>query len=106
LALFVRVCQTRGARDTFNMPFVPSSTSASAFAPSLAMHSIGNQIGYKVRNVSHHGQPSIEIDLNNNEHGQRFVTSYSSMDSIEGTITITAPHDTRFEDIDIAFIGE
>ena len=88
------------------MPSAPSSTSASAFAPSLAMQSIGNQIGYKVRNVSHHGQPTIEIDLNDSDaHRQRFVTSYSSMDSIEGTVSITASHDTRFEDIDIAFIG-
>jgi hypothetical protein len=86
---------------------MPSSSSASAFAPSLAMQSIGNQIGYKVRNVSHHGQPTIEIDLNDSDgYRQRFVTSYSSMDSIEGTVTITASHDTRFEDIDIAFIGK
>jgi hypothetical protein len=86
---------------------MPPSSSVSAFAPSLAMQSIGNQIGYKVRNVSHHGQPTIEIDLNDSDgYRQRFVTSYSSMDSIEGTVTITASHDTRFEDIDIAFIGK
>jgi hypothetical protein len=92
------------ARDSSDMP---SSSSASAFAPSLAMQAIGNQIGYKVRNVSHHGQPTIEIDLNDSDgYRQRFVTSYSSMDSIEGTVTITASHDTRFEDIDIAFFGK
>lgn len=28
------------------------------------------------------------------------------MDTIEGTVTITAPHDIRFEDIDIAFTGK
>jgi hypothetical protein len=77
---------------------MPSFSSASAFAPSLAMQSIGNQIGYKVRNVSHHGQPTIEIDLNDSDgYRQRFVTSYSSMDSIEGTVTITASHDTRLQ---------
>lgn len=28
------------------------------------------------------------------------------MDTLEGTVTINAAHDTRFEDIDIAFVGE
>jgi hypothetical protein len=71
------------------------------------MQAIGNQIGYKVRNLAHNGQPTIEISLNDqNRHRHRFVTSYSSMDSIEGTVSITAAQDTRFEDIDIAFIGE
>jgi hypothetical protein len=71
------------------------------------MQALGNQIGYKVRNISHHGQPTIVIDIDDsNSHGHRFVTSYSSMDTLEGTVTITAPHDTRFEDIDIAFTGK
>jgi hypothetical protein len=71
------------------------------------MQTLGNQIGYKVRNIAHHGQPTIDIDLNDsNGHGHKFITSYSSMDTIEGTVTITAQHNTRFEDIDIAFIGK
>lgn len=71
------------------------------------MQTLGNQIGYKVRNISHHGQPAIVIDLDESDgHGHKFITSYSSMDTIEGTVTITAPHDIRFEDIDIAFVGK
>lgn len=71
------------------------------------MQALGNQIGYKVRNISHHGQPTIAIDLNDsNGYCHKFITSYSSMDTIEGTVTVTAPHDTRFEDIDIAFTGK
>jgi len=83
-----------------------SSSNTSVFAPPDRMQALGNQIGYKVRNISHHGQPTIVIDLNDsNGHCHKFTTSYSSMDTIEGTVTITAPHDTRFEDIDIAFTG-
>ena len=70
------------------------------------MQSIGNQIGYKVRNIAHYGQPNIEVNLNGSEDRHAFVTSYSTMDTIEGNVIITASHDTRFEDLDIAFIGE
>ncbi|CAN9204419.1 unnamed protein product [Alternaria alternata] len=85
---------------------MPSSSSASSFAPPDRMQSLGSQIGYKVRNISHYGEPTIAIDLNETGgHSHKFITSYSSMDTIEGTVTITAPHDIRFEDIDIAFIG-
>lgn len=73
---------------------------------SHAMQSISNQIGYKVRNMAHYGQPTVEINLDNSHgtHG-KWVTSYSTMDTIEGTVTITANHDTRFEDVDISLIG-
>lgn len=70
------------------------------------MQSMRNQVGYKVRNIAHYGQPTIEIHLNGTEGPKNtFVTSYSTMDAIEGHVTITAAHDTRFEDIDIAFVG-
>ena len=85
---------------------MPSSSGASAIVYPDRMQALGNQIGYKVRNISHHGQPTIEIDLNGeNDRQRKFVTSYSSMDTVEGTVKITAQHDTPFEDIDIAFIG-
>ncbi|KAF1944708.1 arrestin [Clathrospora elynae] len=85
---------------------MPSSSGVLVSVQSNTMQSIGNQIGYKVRNMAQHGQPAIDINLDDsNEQRQKFVTSYSSMDSIEGTVTITAAHDTSFEDIDIAFIG-
>ncbi|KAF2471021.1 arrestin [Lindgomyces ingoldianus] len=73
---------------------------------SSSMQSIGNQIGYKVRNIAHYGQPQIEINLDGG-HGPtgRYVTSYSTMDTITGTVSVTAAHDTRFEDIEIAFTG-
>ncbi|KNG51972.1 arrestin (or s-antigen) n-terminal domain protein [Stemphylium lycopersici] len=85
---------------------MPSSSGASVIVYPDRMQALGNQIGYKVRNISHHGQPTIEIELNeDNDRQRKFVTSYSSMDTVEGTVKITAQHDTPFEDIDIAFIG-
>lgn len=71
------------------------------------MQSLSNHIGSKMRTFAHHGQPLIEIDLDSSHgtHGS-WVTSYSTMDSIEGTVSITAPNDTRFEDVEIAFTGE
>lgn len=69
------------------------------------MQSLGNQIGYKVRNMAQYGQPAIVIDLKDSDGLRRVIPSYSTMDTIEGTVTITATHDTHFEDIDIAFVG-
>jgi len=70
------------------------------------MQSMRNQVGYKVRNLAHYGQPHIEIHLDGREGPRNtWVTSYSTMDAIEGHVAITAPYDMRFEDIDIAFIG-
>lgn len=87
---------------------MPSSARASVVSHTntLGMQSMCNQVGYKVRNITHYGQPTIDITLNGSE-GLRstWVTSYSTMDTIEGTVTVTATHDTRFEDIDIAFVG-
>jgi hypothetical protein len=74
---------------------------------SNTMQTMRNHVGYKVRNLTQYGQPTIEIDLSGSDGPQNsWVKSYSTMDSIEGTVTITAAHDTHFEDIDIAFIGE
>ncbi|KAF1998653.1 hypothetical protein P154DRAFT_523933 [Amniculicola lignicola CBS 123094] len=80
------------------------TTSAASMRPST--YSMRNQIGYKVRNFAHYGQPTIEITLTKGQGvHSNYATSYSTMDTIEGTVAITAPHDTRFEDIEIAFLG-
>lgn len=74
---------------------------------STSMNSISNQIGARVRNMTNIGRPHLEIDLEtaHGAHG-RYVTSYSTMDIISGTVSVTASTDTRFEDIEIAFVGE
>ncbi|KAL5120407.1 hypothetical protein ACEQ8H_001697 [Pleosporales sp. CAS-2024a] len=85
---------------------MPPTMLSSEFAPSTAMQSIRNQVGSKLRNMTHYGQPTIEINIYRNEASRNtWVTSYSTMDTIEGNVTITAPHDTRFEHVDIAFVG-
>ena len=83
-----------------------SYSSASVLSQSSTIQSLGNQIGHKVRNISHHGQPTIEISLHDSDGPRRAIPSYSTMDSIEGVVTIKSLHDTHFEDIDIAFVGE
>jgi hypothetical protein len=71
------------------------------------MQAVRNEVGCKVRNMTHYGQPSIEISLKGTDGPRNtWVTSYSTMDTIEGNVKITATHDTRFEDIDIAFVGK
>lgn len=82
------------------------SSGTSLLSQSSTLQHIGNQIGYKVRNIAHYGQPTIEIDLLDCDGPRRAIPSYSTMDTIQGTATITAAHDMRFEDIDIAFVGE
>ncbi|KAF2200140.1 arrestin [Delitschia confertaspora ATCC 74209] len=66
--------------------------------------SLRNQMGYKVCNMASMRRPAMEINLDKADGA--WATSYSTMDTISGTVTITATNDTRFDDIDIAFIGE
>ncbi|EUC46676.1 hypothetical protein COCMIDRAFT_92173 [Bipolaris oryzae ATCC 44560] len=85
---------------------MPASSITSAVVHQDRMQTLGNQIGYKARNMTMLGQPTIDISLHADRGQQsKFVMSYSSMDTIDGTVTITAQHDTRFEDIDISFTG-
>lgn len=53
----------------------------------------------KLRNMVHHTKPEITIHLNS----RRKV--YSTMDKIEGTVTIKPTIDTEFDDVEIDFIG-
>lgn len=71
------------------------------------MQSMRHHVSDKVRNMTQYGQPAIDIKLKGSDGPRNtWVTSYSTMDTIEGVVTITATHDVLFEDIDIAFIGE
>lgn len=70
------------------------------------MSSLGNNIGTKVRSLANIGQPIIEFVMDDSDGPRRTIPSYSTMDTISGHVAITAQADTRFEDIDVAFIGE
>ncbi|PVI06680.1 arrestin [Periconia macrospinosa] len=75
---------------------------------SNAMQSITNHVHYRVLQMANLGQPLIEINLDDTSPTtprSSYVISYATMDTIEGTVNITAQHDTRFEDIEIAFNG-
>jgi hypothetical protein len=102
--LFCKLCKIQA--HNFATMFSTSSR-ASVFSHTTTMQAVRNEVGCKVRNMTHYGQPSIEISLKGTDGPRNtWVTSYSTMDTIEGSVKITATHDTRFEDIDIAFVGE
>lgn len=48
-------------------------------------------------------RPRVAINLDGQKDG--FVNSYTTLDAIKGTVTVTVDHDTRFDDIEIAFEG-
>jgi hypothetical protein len=72
------------------------------------MQSFGQQMQYRMLRVASLGLPEIEILFDDSRHGTSgsYVTSYSTMDTVEGTVKITAPHDTRIEEVQIAFTGK
>ncbi|KAF2758717.1 hypothetical protein EJ05DRAFT_476029, partial [Pseudovirgaria hyperparasitica] len=84
---------------------LPQSRSRSSGASAMAA-SIGNQVGHKIKSTLMQGRPNVDIELNSAHgiHGS-FMTSYSTMDKIEGTVNITATQDTRFDELDITFVG-
>ncbi|CAI6339629.1 unnamed protein product [Periconia digitata] len=85
----------------------PRRPSRTASVQSNAMHSITNHVHYRVLQIANMGQPIIEIELDESTPGKHssYAVSYATMDTIEGTVSITAQHDTRFEDIEISFDG-
>ncbi|EOD43647.1 putative arrestin domain-containing protein [Neofusicoccum parvum UCRNP2] len=78
-------------------------SSMSSYAPSIA----NSSISIKMRNLAMQGKPVVDISLKGEagRHGS-YVTSFSTMDKLEGEVAVTAPHDTRFDDIEIAFVGQ
>lgn len=61
----------------------------------------------RVRQFAYMGKPVIEIALGSEPRGQQscFVTSLGTLDSITGRAYITAPQDTKFDSVEIAFKG-
>ncbi|KAK8162222.1 hypothetical protein IWX90DRAFT_237580 [Phyllosticta citrichinensis] len=62
-----------------------------------------NPLATKMRHLSILGKPAVAISLNG-EHGS-YLTSYSNLDKIEGQVSVTAPNDTRFDELEISLIG-
>jgi hypothetical protein len=82
------------------------ASNLSSAGSSFARVSVREQINYKIRNLALANRPHVDIVLNN-AHGPHgtYVTSYSTMDTIDGTVNITSNHDIRFDDIEISFVG-
>ena len=60
-----------------------------------------------IRNMAAFSKPQIEILLAGSERStEAYVDSYSTLDEIKGVVKIMARHDTRFDDLEIAFVGE
>ncbi|KAK7540165.1 hypothetical protein IWX46DRAFT_196919 [Phyllosticta citricarpa] len=57
----------------------------------------------KMRHLSVQGRPAVAISLEG-EQGA-YMTSYSNLDKIEGQVSITAPSDTRFDELEISLLG-
>lgn len=53
----------------------------------------------KLRNLVQAPKPEIKFKLNDPRH------TYTTMDKLEGVVSITAPVDTSFDELDIEFVG-
>jgi hypothetical protein len=52
-------------------------------------------------------KPQVEIVLDAAQgKADAYITSFSTLDEIKGVVKITARHDTRFEELEIAMLGE
>ncbi|KAF8848947.1 hypothetical protein BDZ45DRAFT_680886 [Acephala macrosclerotiorum] len=56
--------------------------------------------GY-ARKITQHGKPDMEIILDNHSEGEKYTT----FDSLSGRVEITAPHEARFDEIQITLEG-
>jgi len=60
-----------------------------------------------IRNMAIFSKPHIEIALEGSEkNSEAFTNSFSTMDPIQGVAKIVARHDTKFDNLEIALLGE
>jgi len=58
-------------------------------------------IGTYAKNMTQSGKPDLDIVIDNHEDGK----VYTTFDSISGNVNITAPHNSRFDEVRITFEG-
>lgn len=56
-----------------------------------------------VQSFTRRNKPIIDITLNDQQ--DTYVSSYTTLDKIEGEVSIKAEHDLKFDDISITFEG-
>ncbi len=61
-----------------------------------------------LRSIAQKSQPVIDISLNNRAEGTygAYISSFTTLDRIEGEVSITTWTDQRFDDIQITLEGE
>lgn len=57
----------------------------------------------KMESITKLSRPKVSIDLVGQGSGP--IITYTTWDRIEGTVSIEVDHDTRFDDVEIAFEG-
>ena len=72
--------------------------------PITSSEALGVGRGNSFTGISQKCTPVIKITLNDGQK-DAFVPSYTTLDKIEGHVSITAPNDLSFEDIHITFQG-
>jgi hypothetical protein len=72
-----------------------------------AAATLRNTIDVNVRNMTSSSKMHIDISLREPTSSQgAYVHSYSTLDKIEGVVTINPRNDTPFDDLDISLIGK
>lgn len=71
--------------------------------PAMATSSIITRGSSSLANFTVRSRPKVDIILANQTDG--LVPSFTTGDTIKGTVTITVDHDTRFDDLEITFEG-
>ncbi len=65
-----------------------------------------NTLGYQIRNLALIARPSIHISFAGAEgSNDSYIHTFTTMDKLQGTVSIRAASDTRFDDVEIAFVG-
>lgn len=68
-------------------------------SPASSLVGEGFTMPSKLRNLYSAAKPDIKISFERNKK------TYTTLDRLEGNVTITAPVDTRFDAVDIEFVG-
>lgn len=81
---------------------------SAAHSATMAAGSFHNRapLDLNVRNITLLNKPTIDIQLDKSDGSNgSYLTSFSTMEKIEGSVNITAKNDTKFDELEIGFIG-
>lgn len=64
----------------------------------------GPTLAGRVRNFANMYKAYIDIDLKGPQ-SENYISCFSTYDKIDGTVSITASNDCRFDEVEIALVG-